>query len=304
MSRVYKDVYKILNKYRRLILLIIDTSIAILSYLMPFVVSGIHPVKLGFFKDQFLIFTVVYIGSFMAMGVYKNMWRYAGIEDIFNCLKASAVGNLLFLVITLLFRIPVRYYVYPVVFPVSSFSTMAIRVVYRAVLIIGDKNTKQMSHYTSIMIVGAGEATVAILNEIDRNNPNNYLVKCIVDDDKTKVGRTINSVPVVSTTESIPIMVKKCKIEEIILSIPSIDKENKKRILDICSTTKCKLKILPELYSLLTNDKNVLDKIRDVQVDDLLGRDPISLDCELTKKYIYNKSVLVTGGGGSIGSEN
>ncbi len=153
------------------------------------------------------------------------------------------------------------------------------------------------------MIIGAGEATVAILKEIDRNNPNNYLVKCIVDDDKTKIGRRINSVPVVSSTESIPLMVRKYRIEEIILSIPSIDKENKKRILDICSTTKCKLKILPEVYSLLTNDNNVMDKIREVQVDDLLGREPISLDCELTKKYIYNKTVLVTGGGGSIGSE-
>ena len=303
MARIYKDIYKILNKYRRLILVTIDTSIAILSYLMPFVVSGIHPVKLEFFKEQFLIFTIIYIGTFMAMGVYKNMWRYAGIEDIFQCLKASVVGNLLFIIITLIFKIPVRWYVYPVIFPVSSFSTMAIRVVYRAILIIGDKNTKKLSHYTNIMIVGAGEATVAILNEIDRNNPNNYLVRCIVDDDKTKIGRRINSVPIVSSTESIPLMVRKYKIEEIILSIPSLDKENKKRILDICSTTKCKLKILPEVYSLLTNDNNVMDKIREVQVDDLLGRDPISLDCELTKKYIYNKTVLVTGGGGSIGSE-
>ena len=117
MAKIYKDIYKILNKYRRLILVIIDTSIAILSYLMPFVVSGIHPVKLEFFKEQFLIFTVIYIGTFIAMGVYKNMWRYAGVEDIFQCLKASVVGNLLFLIITLLINIPVRWYVYPVVFP-------------------------------------------------------------------------------------------------------------------------------------------------------------------------------------------
>jgi FlaA1/EpsC-like NDP-sugar epimerase len=303
MDRIYKDLYKILNNYRRTILVIIDTTIAVMSYLMPFVVSGIHPVKLGFFRDQFLVFTVIYIGTFMSMGVYKNIWRYAGVEDIFQCLKASVIGNLLFIIITLLFKIPVRWYVYPVILPVSSFSTMAIRVVYRAILIIGEKNTKKLSHYTNIMIIGAGEATVAILKEIGRNNPNNYLVKCIVDDDKTKIGRRINSVPIVSSTVDIPSMVKKYRIEEIILSIPSIDKENKKRILDICSTTKCKLKILPEVYSLLTNDNNVIDKIRDVQVDDLLGREQISLDCELTKKYIYNKTILVTGGGGSIGSE-
>jgi FlaA1/EpsC-like NDP-sugar epimerase len=305
MSKIYKSLYNILNKYRKLILVLIDTFVAVFSYLMPYVVSGIHPVKIEFFKEQFLFFTVIYIGTFIVMGVYNNMWRYAGIEDIFQCLKASVVGNVLFLVITLAFRIPVRYYVYPVIFPVSSFCTMAIRIVYRAILIIGDKNTKKLSHYTNIMIIGAGQATVAILNEIKRNNPNNYIVKCIVDDDKTKIGRTINSVPVVSITESIPAMVKKYEIDEIIISIPSIDKENKKRILDICANTKCKLKILPEVYSLLTNGNlnDVINKIRDVEVEDLLGREPIILDCTLTKEYIQDKTVLVTGGGGSIGSE-
>ena len=305
MYDIYNGLYKLLNKYRKYILILIDICISIFSYLMPYVISGIHPVKIEFFKEQFLIFTVIYIGTFIIMGVYKNMWRYAGIEDIFQCLKASIVGNILFLVITISLKINVRYYVYPVVFPVSSFCTMAIRIVYRAILIIGDKNTKKLCHYTNIMIVGAGQATVAILNEIKRNNPSNYLVKCIIDDDKTKIGRTINSIPVVSTTEKIDEMVLKYEIEEIILSIPSIDKENKKRILDICANTKCKLKILPEVYSLLTNDKinDVLGKIRDVQVEDLLGREPIILDCTLTKEYIQNKVILVTGGGGSIGSE-
>lgn len=305
MLNINGGLYSILNRYRKLILIFIDTCIAILSYLMPYVVSGIHPIKIEYFKEQFLIFTVIYIGSFIVMGVYKNMWRYAGIEDIFQCLKASVIGNILFIIITFLLGIPVRYYVYPVVFPVSSFCTMGIRIVYRAILIVGDKDTKNISHYTNIMIVGAGQATVAILNEIKRNNPNNYLVKCIVDDDKTKIGRTINSVQIVSSTEKIPAMVKKYDIKEIILSIPSIDNINKMRILDICADTRCNLKILPEVYSLLINENisNVMEKIRDVQVEDLLGREPIMFDCTLTKKYIHGKTVLVTGGGGSIGSE-
>jgi len=237
------------------------------------------------------------------MGVYKNIWRYAGIQDIFKCLQANILANIIFLVLTKSLNIFVRYYVYIVAFFVTSFCTLAIRIVYRAILIIGDKNTKKLSHYTNIMIVGAGEATVAILQEISRNNPNNYMVKCIVDDDKTKIGRTINSVPIVSSTDEIPAMINKFDIDEIILSIPSIDKENKKRILDICAKSKCKMKILPEVYSLLTDNKNILDKIREVQVEDLLGREPISLDCTLTKEYIQGKTVLVTGGGGSIGSE-
>jgi len=236
------------------------------------------------------------------MGVYKNIWRYAGIQDIYKCLQANILANLLFLILTKTLNIFVRYYVYIVAFFVTSFCTLAIRIVYRAILILGDKNTKKFSRYTNIMIVGAGEATVAMLQEISRNNPNNYMVKCIVDDDKTKIGRSINSVSVVSSTDKIPAMINKFDIDEIILSIPSLDKENKKRILDICSATKCKLKILPEVYSLLT-DNNILDKIREVQVEDLLGREPISLDCTLTKEYIQGKTVLVTGGGGSIGSE-
>ena len=303
MSNLYSNIYKLLNKYRKYILLLIDTFIIIISFLSPHIISGVHPDKIKWFENTWYIYTVIYIGTFIVMGVYKNIWRYAGIQDIYKCLQANVIANLLFLVITKSFNIFVRYYVYIVAFFVTSFCTLAIRIVYRALLIIGDKNTKKLSHYTNIMIVGAGQATVAILQEINRNNPNNYMVKCIVDDDKTKIGRTINSVPIVSTTEKIPAMIKKFDIDEIILSIPSIDKENKKRVLDICADTKCKLKILPEVYSLLTNEKSIMDKIREVEVEDLLGREPISLDCSLTKEYIQDKTVLVTGGGGSIGSE-
>lgn len=303
MSNIYNKTFKLLNKYRKYILMLIDTIIAVLSYLSPHIISGIHPEKIQWFKDTWLIYTVIYMGTFIAMGVYKNIWRYAGIQDIFKCLQASVVANLLFLIITKSLNIFVRYYVYIVAFIVTSFCTMAIRVVYRALLIIGDKSTKKLSHYTNIMIVGAGQATVAMLHEISRNNPNNYLVKCIVDDDKTKIGRTINSIPVVSSTNEILTMVKKYDISEIIISIPSLDKANKKRILDICADSRCRLKILPEVYSLLTNGNNFMESIRDVQVEDLLGREPIILDCTFTKEYIQGKTVLVTGGGGSIGSE-
>lgn len=303
MSDLNNNVFKLLNKYRKYMLVLIDTFIAIVSYLSPHIISGVHPTKIDWFLDTWYIYTIIYIGTFMIMGVYKNIWRYAGIQDIFKCLQASVLANFLFLVITKSLNIFVRYYVYIVAFFVTSFFTMAIRVVYRAILIIGDRSSKKLSHYTNIMIVGAGQATVAILNEIARNNPNSYQVKCIVDDDETKVGRNINSVPVVSSSEKILSMVNKYDIEEIIISIPSLDKKNKKRILDICADTKCKLKILPEVYSLLTNYNNLLEKIRDVQVEDLLGREPITLDCTMTKEYIQGKTILVTGGGGSIGSE-
>lgn len=302
--------YNFLNKRRKNILILIDIIISIITYLSPFVMSGMYSesvfaIKIGYFLNHFWIYTIIFIATFAVMGVYNSMWRYAGIEDIFLCLRASLLANFIFLVVTLIFRMNIRYYVYIVVVPVSSFCTMAVRIVYRALLIIGNRNNIKSDDYINVMIIGAGEATVAILNEIKSNNPKNYRIKCIIDDDESKHGRKINSISIIGRTSNIVSACKIYNIEEIILSIPSIDIENKKRILDICSKTKCKLKIIPEVYSLLSNDKNtdILNKIRDVQVEDLLGRETITLDCTITKEYIKDKVVLVTGGGGSIGSE-
>jgi len=305
MSSSYYKLYSVLNRYRKYIPILIDTCIAILSYLMPFTISGIHHLKIEIFSNTFLIYTLIYIGTFVVMKVYKNMWRYSGIKELYLCLNASIMANVLFLIITKLIGINIFYYVYPTATVVSSFCTMSARIIYRAILIAGNKDSNNNVKHTNVMIVGAGQATSAILNEIKLNNHNNFLVKCIIDDDKTKIGRDINSVPVVGNTTKICEMVDAYNIEEIIISIPSLDKGNKKRILDICSGTKCKLKILPEIYSLIAggNYKELMGKVRDVEVEDLLGREPIILDCELTKEYIKDKIVLVTGGGGSIGSE-
>lgn len=304
------NLYSFLNKNRKIILILVDMCIAIFSYLLPFVMSGMYSeqaivAKVGFFLAHFWIYTIIFIATFIAMGVYNSMWRYAGIADMVLCLKASAIANILFIIFSFVFKLNVRYYVYFVVFPVSTLLTTAIRIVYRALMIVENRNDKSSEDYTNVMIIGAGQATVAILNEIKSNNPKNYRIKCIIDDDQSKIGRTIKSISVVGNTNYIIDACRKYSIQEIILSIPSIDKENKKRILDICSKTKCKLKIIPEVYTLLSNDMqtDLLNKIRDVQVEDLLGRESISLDCTMTKTYIKDKVVLVTGGGGSIGSE-
>ncbi|QSX05291.1 polysaccharide biosynthesis protein [Sedimentibacter sp. zth1] len=310
MSNIYHSVYNFLNKNRKVVLVFIDSLIAIITYLSPFVMSGMYTenaatVKFGFFVQHFWIYTIIYIVTFVIMGVYKNIWRYAGIQEIYLCLKASIVGNIAFIIISFVFGLHVRYYVYFVIFPVSTLGTTAIRIIYRAALTIKNNDKYNHSDIKNILIIGAGDATVSILNEIKHNNPNNYRVSCIVDDDKTKIGRCIDGIKVVNNTGQIQNMVTKFNIKEIILSIPSINKENKKRILDICATTKCKLKIVPDLSTVLNNDVNtdIMNNIRDVQVEDLLGRDPITLDDGITKEYIKDKVVLVTGGGGSIGSE-
>lgn len=305
MSNTYYKLFSILNRYRKYISLLIDLSIAILSYFTPYAITGLKSIKLEIFNNTFILYAFIYIGTFIVMKVYKNMWRYSGIEDIFRCLQASILANVLFFIVTKIFEIDTFYYVYPIVTTVSSFCTMTVRIVYRAILIIGNKCNTRSDKKTNVMLIGAGQATAAILNEIKFNNPKNLSVKCIVDDDKTKIGREINSIPIVGSTNTACEMVEKYNIDEIIISIPSIDKENKKRLLDLCANSKCKLKILPEIYSLISDAgyNDLIGKVRDVQVEDLLGRDSITLDCGITKEYIKDKVVLVTGGGGSIGSE-
>jgi FlaA1/EpsC-like NDP-sugar epimerase len=303
---IYLSTYSFLNKYRRYIPVLIDACIAILSYVTPYAISGIEPVKIEIIRNTILIYTTIYIVTFIALKVYTNMWRYTGIVDLYHCMAASFCANILFYFVTKGLGIRVLYYAYPFVTALSTLLSVTARVVFRAFLIIGkNKNNSSIDKETNVMIVGAGQATLTMLGEIKTINHNHYNVKCIVDDDFTKIGRKVNYVQVVGSTNVIKEMVKKYDIEKIIISIPSIDKENKKRILNLCADTQCKLKILPEIYSLIDNrgTKDLLGKLRDVQVEDLLGREPIVLDCQMTKDYIENKVVLVTGGGGSIGSE-
>ncbi|MDD2495438.1 MAG: nucleoside-diphosphate sugar epimerase/dehydratase [Tissierellia bacterium] len=308
MPALYNKLYTFLNRYRKYIPIIIDMCIAVFSYFIPFAISGIHYLKFEIFKETLYLYVSIYILTFIAIKSYKNMWRYTGIVDLYRSLCAALLSNVLFCVITLLINLYIPYYVFLIATAVSIACTVSVRIIYRAILIIGRKSnnkTHDNQNSTNVMIVGAGQATSMMLEEIRNNNPNNYLVKCIVDDDKTKIGRDIKSVPIVSSTEKIIEMTKKYNIQEIILSIPSLDVENKKRILEICANTQCKLRILPEIYSLIAQEgyNDLVNKIRDVEVEDLLGREPIVLDCQLTKEYIHNKVVMVTGGGGSIGSE-
>ncbi len=295
--------YYTLNKYRKQILILIDAIIALVSFTIPMVISYLHHENILVFLESIIIFIVIYIGTFLAMGVYKNMLRYAGIQDIFQCLKASVLGNLIFFIITFRLDITMKYYEYFLALLISSFLTSSMRIVYRTINIY--KHDFDAKIKINVMIVGAGRATDLLLSELDYNNPYNYSIKCIIDDDETKKNRDMHNIPVIGDRDKIAEMASKYLIELIIISMPSVDAENKKNIIEICSATKCKLKILPAICSLISSEDklNIINKVRDVQIEDLLGRDPIILDCFLIKKYIKNKTVLITGGGGSIGSE-
>ena len=306
MLSIYNKIYSVLNKYRTLVLMLIDAIIAMMSYIIYFFTVGQYNIEISAFINKLIFYTVIYVGTFKANGMYKNLWRYAGFKDLLQCLKASVVASALFLIIAWVAKIHVNYSEFMLVPFISCFGVMTLRLVYREMRTIVERKINNGTPPINVMLIGAGQAAALLLEELESNNPNNYLIKCIIDDDKTKIGRAMFKVNIVGDRSKIFEMSERLEIDLIILVIPSIDKENKKRILDICSKTKCKLKILPEFCSLIPYDRLsslFSESIRDVQLEDLLGRKQIALDCELTKGYLTDKTVLVTGGGGSIGSE-
>lgn len=155
---------------------------------------------------------------------------------------------------------------------------------------------------TRVMVIGAGSAGALILKEMKNNKDMNYKPVAVIDDNPFKRGTTISGVKVYGDRYSIKQAVKEMQVETIIIAIPTLDNDDKKEIIEICKSTGCKLKLVPGVYELI-NDKYLLSKVRDVDVEDLLGREPIKLDMEGISDYLENRVVLVTGGGGSIGSE-
>lgn len=179
-------------------------------------------------------------------------------------------------------------------------SALVLRVGYRAIRVqkMGGKSSHSMK---KVLLVGGGETGNAVLQDIARESKRRYDVVCIVDDDLSKIGRSMQRVKVEGSTNDIPRLVEKYAIGIIILAMPKLSGENKKRITSICASTKCQLKKVPDLYSLVTQSSSILREMQNVSIEDLLGRDVIELPH--TDSSLRGKVVLITGAGGSIGSE-
>ena len=186
----------------------------------------------------------------------------------------------------------------------SFCSTVGLRFSYRLLRYAtgGIHNRRSTQTGKNVMIIGAGEAGRALLREIINRDKLDYKVVCLIDDNPSKKGRLLEGVPIVGDRDQIPEAVKKYKVNKIIYAIPTSSGQTKKEILDICSETGCEIQVVPGIYQLVNGDVSVAT-LRDVEVQDLLGRDPVTVDWHEIGKYITDKRVMVTGGGGSIGSE-
>ena len=249
------------------------------------------------FLPLYILFS---LAVFWYLKLYKSIWRFASYSELLRVSVATIISALFHTVgITLLYiRMPISYYFIGAL--LQYVAVLGIRFSYRFILLIRKIRVKQVN--SRIMVIGAGSAGQMLIRDIQRAGEVDGEVVCIIDDNQNKWGRTIDNIPVVGGRENILEMVEKYSIDKIFLAIPSATAQQRRDILNICNETSCELKNLPGMYQLVLGQVTA-SAMRNVSVEDLLGRDPIRVDLQEVFQFINGKTVLVTGGGGSIGSE-
>jgi len=248
-------------------------------------------------------YTVICIAVFWFAKLYRSVWRFASFNELTRILVSSVITAVVQIGGTLLFvrRMPISYYCIGIV--LQFILITAVRFAYRFVLLLHD-SMKKLSDGQSkhVMLIGAGAAGQMILRDIAAASDGEEKICCIIDDNPNKWGRYIDGVPIVGSRDDILVNVKKYKIDKIYFAIPSASAADTRDILNICSETGCEMKILPGIYQ-LAQDEVTVGAMKDVAIEDLLGREPIRTDMSKISSFLKGKTILVTGGGGSIGSE-
>ena len=262
--------------------------------------STIVPIYIERWKSFVPVYIMVSLGVFWILKLYKSIWRFASYSELLRVSMAIAICSVFHIIGITVFwgRMPISYYVIGAI--LQYLAVLGIRFSYRFILLLRKVNNKKSHH--RIMVIGAGAAGQMLIRDIQRSGEVDGAVVCIIDDNKNKWGRLIDNIPVVGGRESILEAVEKFAVDKIFLAIPSATVSQRRDILQICNETTCELKNLPGMYQLVTGQVSA-SAMRKVSVEDLLGRDPIKVDLREVFSFINGKTVLVTGGGGSIGSE-
>ncbi len=238
---------------------------------------------------------------FFLLRMYATMWSVAGIREAGHIVGACGLASLIQMagMLMLEMKVPRSYFVLS--FMALSAEEGLVRLSYRILTTIHLPG-KQLKDGRRVLIAGAGTSGAVILKEMQTSPYAEGYVVCFVDDDKNKVGKILNGVPIAGKREDIPGLVEKYKVDEIYIAMPSAPAKDRKEIIEICRETGCRVKILPGIYQLLNGEVSV-GKLREVEIEDLLGREPVRVNMDEILDYVRGKVVLVTGGGGSIGSE-
>ena len=248
------------------------------------------------------LYAIAAVIIFHFFRLYNSVWRYASVEELIGCVSASVLASLLYALTRLFFFLgmPRSYHVFGLIIQVVLI--VLPRFGYRFYLSLSTRLRSTGDKRERIMIIGAGSSGQMLLKDIKNSRETNAQCVCLIDDDPQKQGRYIEGVKVVGGRDEILKAAKDYEVEKIFLSIPRASAEDRRDILNICKETDCKLMQLPAMYQFVLGEVS-LSKMREVSIEDLLGRETVKTDLREVFEFIHGKTVLVTGGGGSIGSE-
>jgi len=295
---------KILSSYkvRQVSLWALDMCGILISVLVSMILTWKYQnLDISTMMLSIIIYMLIHTVSFKLFRCYSSLWRYAGEEELVSILSACLVYVIPVYIAHRLIGIDysILFYIVSTILIIGY--TGGLRLVYRT----GRRfKTRMVVSQDSqrVLVVGAGSAGQMIINELKENPQLKKVPVGIIDDDINKIGRVIHNVKILGNTSQVKEIVEKENVDEIILAMANVDKARKSEIINICKETKCKLKTIPGIYEII-DGKVDIKKIRDVDIEDLLGREPIKVNMEEMSGYIEERTVLVTGGGGSIGSE-
>ena len=286
------------------IMCIVVTSFGALYIRYEFSFQSIDPVFLQSYENIMVPNVLMTLSFFVIWKLYKSVWRYASANELINIIMAAVCASLAQLIFCTATgnRMPRSYYVLYCFLLTTA--TCCIRFGYRILRIINNKRASMVERKqkVSTMIIGAGAACNMILKELESSQYLNLCARCIIDDQPGCHGKLMRGVPIVGGRDCILDAVEQYGIDEIIFAIPSANTQTKKEILDICKESGCKLRTVPGTYQLINGDVSV-SALKEVEIEDLLGREPIEINSEEVLGYVRDRVVLVTGGGGSIGGE-
>ena len=290
----------------RLLLMVYDFIAVIVSFGIALwlrfdcKVTSVEPQYLTNYTKTIIIYALFCLVVFWFLRLYKSIWRFASYSELMRVILATVVTGVIYTGSLLIFNLhmPVSYYVIGIT--VQFIATLGIRFFYRFVLLLRGRTNNEVQK-KNVMIVGAGSAGQMLFRDIKHAKETNETVACFIDDNPNKWNRYIDDVPVFGSRDHILEAVDKFKIEKIYVAVPSANPQDKRDILRVCNETSCELMNLPGMYQLYTGQVSV-SKMKKVQIEDLLGRDPIKPNMDEVFAYVRNKVVLITGVG-SIGSE-
>ncbi|SHF52015.1 NDP-sugar epimerase, includes UDP-GlcNAc-inverting 4,6-dehydratase FlaA1 and capsular polysaccharide biosynthesis protein EpsC [Caldanaerobius fijiensis DSM 17918] len=289
---------------RKVSLLIIDTLLLNIAYFFSFYLRFDYNIPYQYFivyEKSFYLVTLISIVTFIFFKQYNKIWRYANLRDIMELMVVTTISSGMSSLVLFLLEIHLPRSIYPLYWFLSIILITSSRILYGNYMNYNNNSLKNVAH-KKVLIIGAGSAGRMLIRELKNHPEIGMKPVAILDDDKSKLYRSIDGIPVMGKIDDIQDIINEKEINEVIFAIPSAPKSLLKKVIDKCSEIHIKVKTLPGIYELVDGTVSV-NNIRDVDINDLLRREPVKVNLDEMSSYIKDKKVMITGGGGSIGSE-